>query len=105
MSGGSFNYLCHVYGVDELMNKRCDLRDMADSLAALGYAKDAAVETTALLSRLNQIDVQVEVAVNRLRPVWKALEWWHSCDSGEEQFRSALAKYRGTLTCSTGGRS
>lgn len=95
MSGGSFNYLCHACGVDELLNKRSDLSDMADELAALGYAKDAALETTALRARLNQIEVEIEVAMERLRPVWKAMEWWRSCDSGEEQFKAALAKYRG----------
>jgi hypothetical protein len=68
---------------------------MCDALAALGYAKDAAVESRALAARLNQIEVEVEVAMERLRPVWKAMEWWRSCDSGEEQFKAALAEYRG----------
>jgi hypothetical protein len=30
-----------------------------------------------------------------LADVWKAVEWWDSCDSGEDAVEEALKKYRG----------
>jgi Holliday junction resolvasome RuvABC DNA-binding subunit len=71
MSGGSYNYLCHSWDLDDLDKHESDLEDMADRLAALGYAQDAARETQALL------------------------EWWDSNDWSEDQVKEALAKYRG----------
>lgn len=96
MSGGSFNYLCHkdeteIRGWQELQ----DLEHMAERLAALGYASDAARETTALLLTLRQQQVLVGTYLERLGPVWRAMEWWSSCDSSEESFKSVLAEYRG----------
>jgi len=96
MSGGSYNYLC--YGSDdlaELLGKESDLRDMADRLAGLGYAEDAARETEELLTMLRQWKTRAEVRGRRLKEVWKAVEWWDSCDWTEDQVREALAKYRG----------
>lgn len=95
MSGGSFNYLCHTWDLPELVTKQGDLADMAQALAALGYAKDAARETEELLVILRQWEVQAGVRLDRLREVWKAMEWWRSCDWGEDQFKGALAEYRG----------
>ena len=42
MSGGSFNYLCYAES-DNIAEKTEDLQYMADQLAALGYASDAAL--------------------------------------------------------------
>lgn len=97
MSGGSYNYLCHAFDLDDLLERRHSLREMADRLAGLGYAEDAAKETEELLVLLNQWCVRAEVRRNRLADVWKAVEWWDSCDSGEDDVREALAKYRGEL--------
>lgn len=95
MSGGSFNYLCHTWDLDALIGKLGDLEDMSRALAAVGYAKDAARETEELLVILRQWEVQAGVRLDRLREVWKAMEWWQSCDYGEDQFKEALAEYRG----------
>lgn len=95
MSGGSFNYLCEAWDLDEIIGKLGDLQDMSHALAALGYAQDAARETEELLVILRQWQVQTEVRLNRLRGVWKAMEWWRSCDWGEDDFQKALAEYRG----------
>jgi len=95
MSGGSYNYLCHAFDLDDLLSSRGSLREMADRLAGLGYAEDAAKETEELLILLNQWSVRAEVRRNRLAKVWKAVEWWDSCDSGEDDVREALAAYRG----------
>lgn len=95
MSGGSFNYLCHTWDLDTLMDKRGDLEEMASELAGLGYAQDAARETEELVVLLRQWEVRATVRIERLREVWKAVEWWRSCDYGEDQVREALAEYRG----------
>ena len=95
MSGGSFNYLCQTWDLDDLLTKMGDLEAMSRALATLGYAKDAARETEELLVILRQWQVQAEVRLERLTPVWKAMEWWRSSDWSEDDLREELAKYRG----------
>ncbi|PRX91969.1 hypothetical protein [Allonocardiopsis opalescens] len=95
MSGGSHNYLCWTSDLEELTQKQTALREMADDLAALGYADDAARETEELLVMLRQWQNRAEVRIRRLSEVWRALEWWHSDDINEDAFREALTKYRG----------
>lgn len=95
MSGGSYDHLCHAFDLDDLLGKRGSLREMADRLAGLGYAEDAAKETEELLVLLNQWSVRAEVRRNRLAEVWKAVEWWDSGDRSEGAVREALAAYRG----------
>ena len=95
MSGGSFNYLCQTWDLDDLLTKMGDLEAMSRALATLGYAKDAARETEELLVILRQWQVQTEVRLERLSPVWKAMEWWRSSDWSEDDLREELAKYRG----------
>jgi hypothetical protein len=100
MSGGSYNYLGLICYDDlgELLAKEGDLRDMADRLAGLGYAEDAARETEELLTMLRQWKTRAEVRVRRLNDVWHAVEWWDSADWGEDRVREALAKYRGDMS-------
>lgn len=100
MSGGSYDYLCfkdaedllsgHVEGNIELMSNR---------LAGLGYATDAAAETEELLLIIRQTRNRLSARAKRLHDVWYAVEWWDSCDSGEDSVKKALEKYResGTL--------
>lgn len=94
MSGGSFNYL---YAKDpyEFIRIPSELEDMRDTLAGLGYAHDAARETDELLIKLRHIQVIAETRLARLGEVWKAVEWWKSCDTDEASVKAALAKYRG----------
>jgi hypothetical protein len=95
VSGGSYNYLCHVWDLPGLLDREGDLEAMADRLAGLGYAEDAARETQELLVQLRQWKVRADVRVQRLAPVWQAVEWRDSGDWGEEQIREELAEYRG----------
>lgn len=95
MSGGSFNYLCRAWDLPDIVGKQGDLEEMSQALAALGYAQDAARETEELLAMLRQWEVRATVRLERLREVWKAVEWWQSCDYSEDQVREALAEYRG----------
>lgn len=97
VSGGSYNYLGSVCYDDlaQLISRKDDLREMADRLAGLGYAEDAARETEELLVMLRQWQIRAEVRVRRLAEVWHAVEWWDSGDSSEERVQKALAAYRG----------
>lgn len=94
MSGGSYDYLCWVQDLEEINGKRRMLRSMADRLAGLGYAQDAAAETEELLVMLQQWEVRAQVRIQRLSEVWKAVEWWDSADTTEDGVREALALYR-----------
>jgi hypothetical protein len=92
MSGGSYNYLCHKeFSGHSSMD---DLDSMVDRLAGLGYAEDAAKESMELLLIIKQFEVRAETIANRLNGVWKAVEWWDSCDSDEERVKEALEMYR-----------
>ena len=94
MSGGSYNYLCYKDGF-EIGGHESDLQAMADRLAGLGYAADAARETQELLLELRQYENRIQTRIKRLSGVWHAVEWWDSCDSGEDGVGLELAKYRG----------
>ncbi|MER5875459.1 hypothetical protein ABT119_05960 [Streptomyces sp. NPDC001910] len=94
MSGGSYNYLYTAQDLEDLHNRRHDLEAMANRLAGLGYAQDAARETEELLVLLRQWETRATVRVRRLEDIWHAVEWWDSSDSSEDGVRDALAKYR-----------
>ncbi|MEU7149201.1 hypothetical protein AB0B15_14365 [Streptomyces sp. NPDC045456] len=94
MSGGSYNYLYSMQDLEDLQARQHDLRDMADRLASLGYAQDAARETEELLLLLRQWETRAAVRMSRLAAVWRAVEWRDSNDSGEGAVTEALAKYR-----------
>lgn len=92
MSGGSFNYLYRAEGLVALItSKRDDLQEMADALDCFDYAADAAIETRELLAHLDAADASRA----RLAGVWKAVEWYRSCDWDDDKVRKALAEYRG----------
>lgn len=95
MSGGSYDYLCDTWELTQLREQMGNLDAMSKRLAGLGYAADAARETEELLVLLRQWENRAMVRVDRLRPVWKAVEWWDSCDWGEDAVKEALAAYRG----------
>lgn len=105
MGGGAYNYLVNAMDLEDLCTKRNDLRDMADRLAGLGYAKDAALETEELLVMLRQWEVRAEVRLRRLRDVWHAVEWMDSRDCSEDKVHVALAEYRGEGDPGAGRRS
>ena len=98
MSGGSYNYLCDAQDLGDLNAHRYYLEEMATRLTGLGYAQDAAAETEELLALLRQWEVRATVRMRRLSDLWHAVEWWDSCDSGEDRVHEALAKYRGDHT-------
>ncbi|MER5882706.1 hypothetical protein ABT160_02640 [Streptomyces sp. NPDC001941] len=94
MSGGSFSLLYLARDLEELVKRRSDLADMAETLARLGYADDVARETQQLLALLDAWEAEAEARVKALRGVWKAVEWWHSDDWNEGHVHDALTGYR-----------
>ena len=93
MSGGSYDYLCYTE-ISDLPDKLPMIQQMAYRLAGLGYASDAARETEELLLTLRQFQARIETMKSRLEGVWHAIEWWDSCDYGEEQVKAELEAYR-----------
>jgi hypothetical protein len=95
VSGGSYNYLFTAQDLEDLQNRQHDLEAMAERLAGLGYAQDAARETEELLLLFRQWQIRAETRMRRLADIWHAVEWWDSNDSSETRVHEALAKYRG----------
>jgi len=93
MSGGSYDYL-YSKDVEDLLHTQETIQNMADRLAGLGYASDAAKETQELLLTLRQFENRRSAMKERLSDVWHSVEWWDSCDSGEDSVKNALEKYR-----------
>jgi len=93
MSGGSYDQLCYKE-CDQIFSMESQLQQMADRLAKLGYADDAAKETMELLLEARQAKNRIQTRINRLHSIWWAVEWWASGDVGEEDVKIALAKYR-----------
>jgi hypothetical protein len=99
MSGGSYNYL-YIYADDprELVSRLGTLKEMSERLSGLPYAKDAAIETERIIAMIERLETQVRVRAEALADVWHAIEWWDSCDYGEDRVKEVLAKYRGEET-------
>lgn len=90
MSGGSYDYLCDAAGdVEDLGRKVFRLREMAARLDGIDADGHAACDTREVLA----IIAALEHASKRLREVWRAVEWWDSCDIGEDQAMKALVEY------------
>jgi len=92
MSGGSYDYLCWK-DADQLINSTDTIQEMADRLAGLGYAEHAAYETQQILLTIRQFRNRIEAMRDKLMPVWHAIEWWDSCDWGEDQVKEAIEEY------------
>lgn len=97
MSGGSFNYLCHK-DFSDLISAETDIQQMADELARLGYAPDAAQETMEVLLEIRQARIRIEARTRRLNRVWQAIEWWQSGDYSEDAVKEAIRHYGNQLT-------
>lgn len=98
MSGGSYNYLCYNTELDELAVRERDLLEMADRLAGLSEADfpgvtAAAKMTAGVIADLRIWRLHLTAAADRLSPVWKAVEWWDSSDSGPDGVRRALEAF------------
>ena len=101
MSGGHFDYI-HAKEPSDLVHMLPQLAALVAHLSSVGYAEDVAIETAELLVSLKQEDARIKAKIERLAPVWKALDYWICCDSSEEDFKKALAVLRGATTTAVG---
>lgn len=92
MSGGSYNYLCYKEHYDIHEGKE-ELKKMRDRLVELGFT-DAAGETESVLLMLQSFELRLQTRIDRLRDVWYSVEWMDSGDSGIEQVKDEVEKYR-----------
>lgn len=93
MSGGSYDYLCYKDAL-QLLDYEGPLSAMANRLTGLGYAQEAAQETSELLSIVQRTLKDIQIRAGHLRNVWQAVEWWDSGDWDEDGVKQALAEYR-----------
>ena len=92
MSGGSWDYLCYK-DADEIFQYEDLLEKMVDRLSREGF-EDVARETHELVCIMRQYRVRANTIINRLSPVWRAVEWNDSGDSGQERIIAAINEYR-----------
>lgn len=90
MSGGSYDYLCHK-DADEILGAAKDLRRMANRLDRV--CAEAAAETRAIFDGLGSTYSELEKRIDRLRDLWKAIEWRDSSDWGEQAVIDAVKAY------------
>ena len=92
MSGGSFDYL-YCKETPELMSKVDYIEEMADILARKGYC-DVAIDMSRLVEYIKSAEVRITVLSGQLKDIMKAVEWYESCDIGEDGLEKAIEKYR-----------
>lgn len=93
MSGGSYSYL-FVKSAEEILDCEETLQQMADRLAGLGYAPDAARETYEALLVIRQYRAHMSAIIRRMSEVWQAVEYRDSNDYSDEDIREAIDRYR-----------
>lgn len=101
MSGGSYNYLdsaADVHGIGGLLQRQDDLRNMAHRLD--GLCPEAAAETRLFVEggtaeqQVASVFHGIDAHLERLQPLWHAVEWCDSSDWGEDRLLEAVANYR-----------
>lgn len=92
MSGGSYNYL-YLKDAAELMNHLAELYDMADELSRLGYVPEAQ-DMMRLYEYVKSASIRIGVLQEQLKDIMHDVEWYQSCDIGEETLRETIMKYR-----------
>lgn len=94
VSGGSFDYLCHAFVEDLLRGDRDDQLDrMQAALADVPWGAEAAAATAELIAEIDVARARVAARFDRLKDVWKGVEWWRSGDWGEDQAREEAEKF------------
>ena len=79
MSGGSFNYLCHVQPED-LDNRIEDLESMSRALSDLGYEK-IGQKIDDFIKELNKMNNKKQKFLDKYSDIMQAVEWFYSADS------------------------
>ncbi len=92
MSGGSYEYLCYK-DASEIMGGAGQLEAMRDRLIELGH-HDAAKETESIILMREALGIRIQARLDRLQPVWHAVEWYDSGDWGKDDVEREVEKYR-----------
>lgn len=92
MSDGSYDYLCFKDEVD-IINSTNTIDNMAKRLIELGF-EDLAKQTLNVLYEIKRYKLGMQVQLEKLSPVWKAVEWLDSGDTGLEDTIKGLKEYR-----------
>jgi len=92
MSGGSYHYLCQLFWLEPL-RFASELEAMQQRLAGLHYGKRAAAATAEVLKMVREFEPACAAAQERLGGVWKAVEWWDSCDWSEDEVIAAVREF------------
>lgn len=92
MSGGSYNYLCYKEAYD-IHERTEELAQMRDRLIELGFT-DVAGETESVLLMLKSFEVRLQTRIDRLKDVWRSVEWYDSADCGLDSVEYSVEEYR-----------
>ena len=96
MSGGSYNYL-FTQGADQISDQTLfDGSSFGEMLARLKDTypdAEATSDMEALRDKARAFLAEVEVDIEKLKDVWKAVEWCDSCDWDEREVVAAIATY------------
>lgn len=93
MSGGSLGYLYCISSAEELLNRTADMEIAEAELIERGYL-DIAKDVRRLIEYCKSASVRIEVLMNNLEDVFKAVEWRLSSDYGEDSLIEHLEAYR-----------
>ena len=98
MSGGSYDYLCFAQDLEDILQKRYALDQMAERLEGLSElefpgAAAAASETRKMFIQLRMWETHTETWLKLLKPVWKAVEWKDSGDWLDNVIKEELEKF------------
>ncbi len=93
MSGGSLNYLYSKTAMGEIAENVDDIEQVECEMLKRGY-KDIAMDARRLIEYIRSAENRIECLAEKLGPVFKAVEWYYSADSGEERIDDAVERYR-----------
>lgn len=93
MSGGSYNYLYWIEYQD-IVSREEDIENMRDRLAELGY-DDLAKKTNTILEDNKKIQKQMNERLDKIRQVWKSVEYYDSSDVGLQDVKEAIYNFKG----------
>ena len=92
MSGGSFDYL-YCREPEELFERVGYIEDMSEIALRLGY-EDIALDLTRLAEYIKSARIRVTVLQEQLKEVMHSIEWYESCDIGEDTLKKRFEEYR-----------
>ena len=98
MSGGSFNYLCYKDGYDLIEESaEDDLCRMANTIESYGLGGEEVVKHIKLMLgkmlEVKKITQELTDLSIKSEEVFKAVEWFESCDSSKELALKAIREF------------